>query len=249
MAKLPKVNATATVTATAIVLAGKQDVTLNASTSERLIEALSALSLTATPSQQAALLEYLSQLLRWNKTYNLTAIRNPEQALVHHIFDSLSLVPSICSVINAQSSPMPMIVDVGSGGGLPGVILAIMLPGVRITCIDAVEKKTMFIRQMAGVLTLKNLTAQHARIETLEPLQSMIVTSRAFASLEDFARLAGPHVREGGYLLAMKGRSPDEEIEALQALNAWSVKVVQPLIVPELDSQRCLVWMQRKGTQ
>jgi 16S rRNA (guanine527-N7)-methyltransferase len=247
MAKLPKVNATAI--ATAIVLAGKRDVTLNASTSERLIAALSALSLTATPSQQAALLEYLSQLLRWNKTYNLTAIRNPEQALVHHIFDSLSLVPSICSVINAQSSAMPMIVDVGSGGGLPGVILAIMLPGARITCIDAVEKKTMFIRQMAGVLTLKNLTAQHARIETLEPLQSMIVTSRAFASLEDFARLAGPHVREGGYLLAMKGRSPDEEIEALQSLNAWSVKVVQPLIVPELDSQRCLVWMQRKGTQ
>jgi 16S rRNA (guanine527-N7)-methyltransferase len=142
-----------------------------------------------------------------------------------------------------------MIVDVGSGGGLPGVILAIMLPGVHVTCIDAVEKKTMFIRQMAGVLALQNLTAQHARIEALEPLQSMIVTSRAFASLEDFARLAGPHVREGGYLLAMKGRSPDEEIDALQTLTAWSVQAVQPLNVPELDSQRCLVWMQRKGTK
>ena len=245
MAKLRKVNATAKAIATPVT----HDVTVSVSTSERLIRALNALSLTATPSQQAALLEYLSQLLRWNKTYNLTAIRNPDQALVHHIFDSLSLVPSICSVVNAQTSDVPMIVDVGSGGGLPGVILAIMLPGVHVTCIDAVEKKTMFRRQMAGVLALQNLTAQHARIEALEPLQSMIVTSRAFASLEDFARLAGPHVREGGYLLAMKGRSPDEEIDALQTLTAWSVQAVQPLNVPELDSQRCLVWMQRKGTK
>jgi 16S rRNA (guanine527-N7)-methyltransferase len=244
MAKLRKVNATAIASAMT-----RGVTTVGANTSERLMLALDALSLTATPSQQAALLEYLSQLLRWNKTYNLTAIRNPDQALVHHIFDSLSLVPSISSVINAQPSDTPTIVDVGSGGGLPGVILAIMLPGVRVTCIDAVEKKTMFIRQMAGVLALQNLTVQHARIETLEPLQSMIVTSRAFASLEDFARLAGPHVRAGGYLLAMKGRSPDDEIEALQTLTTWSAQVVQPLIVPELDSQRCLVWMQRKGTQ
>jgi 16S rRNA (guanine527-N7)-methyltransferase len=244
MAKLRRVNATAIATAMTRGLT-----TVGANTSERLVLALDALSLNATPSQQAALLEYLSQLLRWNKTYNLTAIRNPDQALVHHIFDSLSLVPSISRVVNAQSSDTPMIVDVGSGGGLPGVILAIMLPGVRVICIDAVEKKTMFIRQMAGVLALQNLTAQHARIETLEPLQSMIVTSRAFASLEDFARLAGPHVRAGGYLLAMKGRSPDEEIETLQTLTTWSAQFVQPLIVPELDSQRCLVWMQRKGTQ
>jgi 16S rRNA (guanine527-N7)-methyltransferase len=244
MAKLRKVNVTAVATAMT-----RDVTTASASTSERLMFALDALSLTASPSQQAALLEYLSQLLRWNKTYNLTAIRNPDQALVHHIFDSLSLVQSISRVINAQPSDIPMIVDVGSGGGLPGVILAIMLPGVRVICIDAVEKKTMFIRQMAGVLALQNLTVQHARIEMLESLQSVIVTSRAFASLEDFARLAGSHVREGGYLLAMKGRSPDEEIEALQTLTTWTAQVVQPLIVPELDSQRCLVWMQRKGTQ
>lgn len=243
MAKLRKVNATA------IAAAVTHDVTVSANTSERLIQALDALSLATTPAQQAALLEYLSQLLRWNKTYNLTAIRNPDQALVHHIFDSLSLVPQISTVVNAHSDGAPMIVDVGSGGGLPGVILAIMLPDVPVICVDAVEKKTMFIRQMAGVLALRNLTAQHARIETLEPLHSMIVTSRAFASLEDFARLAGPHVREGGYLLAMKGRPPNEEIEALQTLTTWSAQVVQPLIVPELESQRCLVWMQRKGTQ
>ena len=243
MAKLRKVTATTT----AITIT--RDVTVNTNTSGRLMLALDALSLAATPSQHTALLEYLSQLLRWNKTYNLTAIRNPDQALVHHIFDSLTLVPAISRVVKVESSNAPMIVDVGSGGGLPGVILAIMLPEIRVTCIDAVEKKTMFIRQMAGVLGLQNLTAQHARIEMLEPLQSMIVTSRAFASLEDFARLAGPHVLEGGYLLAMKGRTPHEEIEVLQTLTEWSAQAVQPLIVPELDSQRCLVWMQRKGTQ
>jgi 16S rRNA (guanine527-N7)-methyltransferase len=194
------------------------------------------------------LLEYLSQLMRWNKTYNLTAIRDPDQALVHHIFDSLSLVAPLSQALSLNQTETPTVVDVGSGGGLPGVILAIMLPGVLVTCVDAVEKKTMFVRQMAGVLTLPNLTAQHARIEALKPLQATLVTSRAFASLEDFAQLAGPHVREGGYLVAMKGREPTEESTALQAHTAWSAQAIEPLTVPELEGQRCLVWMQRKGT-
>jgi len=238
MAKPRNVIATATATSTA-----------QTRTSERLAQALADLRLPATPTQQATLLRYLSELLRWNKTYNLTAIRDPDQALVHHIFDSLSLVNPVREVLASHPTEVSSIVDVGSGGGLPGVILAIMLPSAQVTCVDAVEKKSMFVRQMAGVLALPNLTAQHARIETLEPLQSVIVTSRAFASLEDFAQLAGRHVREGGVLLAMKGRPPTEEINALQALTSWSAHTVQPLIVPELDSQRCLVWMQRKGTQ
>ena len=221
--------------------------TVNVSTSERLLRALETLRLKSQPTQQAALLEYLSQLMRWNKTYNLTAIRDPDQALVHHIFDSLSLVAPLSRVLSLNPTETPTIVDVGSGGGLPGVILAIMLPIVRVTCVDAVEKKTMFVRQMAGVLALQNLSAQHARIETLEPLQSTLVTSRAFASLRDFAQLAGPHVREGGYLVAMKGREPTEELNALQAHTAWSAQAIEPLTVPELEGQRCLVWMQRKG--
>jgi 16S rRNA (guanine527-N7)-methyltransferase len=223
--------------------------TTQTSTNVRLVHALGALGLPATPHQQAALLQYLSELLRWNKTYNLTAIRDPDQALVHHIFDSLSLVNPVREVLASHPTERSSIVDVGSGGGLPGVILAIMLPSVQVTCVDAVEKKSMFVRQMASVLALPNLTAQHARIETLEPLQSVIVTSRAFASLEDFAQLAGRHVREGGVLLAMKGRPPTEEINALQTLTSWTAHTVQPLIVPELESQRCLVWMRRKGTQ
>ena len=221
--------------------------TVNVSTSERLLRALETLRLKSQPTQQAALLEYLSQLMRWNKTYNLTAIRDPDQALVHHIFDSLSLVAPLSRVLSLNPTETPTIVDVGSGGGLPGVILAIMLPSVRVTCVDAVEKKTMFVRQMAGVLALQNLSAQHARIETLEPLQSTLVTSRAFASLRDFAQLAGPHVREGGYLVAMKGREPTEELTAVQAHTAWSAQAIEPLTVPELEGQRCLVWMQRKG--
>ncbi len=221
--------------------------TAKANTSERLSRALDSLCLPAQPIQRAALLEYLLQLLRWNKTYNLTAIRDPDQALVQHIFDSLSLVTPITRVVAHHPSEAPTVVDVGSGGGLPGVILAIMLPQVRVTCVDAVEKKTMFVRQMAGVLALPNLSVQHARIEAIEPLQCSIVTSRAFASLQDFAQLAGPHVREGGYLVAMKGREPTEELLALQAHTNWSAQAIEPLTVPEFEGQRCLVWMQRKG--
>jgi len=247
MAKPRNVSPIATATPTPAAATARA----NAKTSapERLARALAELCLTATPQQQAALLRYLSELLRWNQTYNLTAIRDPEQALVYHIFDSLSLVAPINQRLESYSTEEATIVDVGSGGGLPGVILAIMLPNVQVTCVDAVEKKTMFVRQMAGVLALKNLAALHARIETLESLESTIVTSRAFASLEDFAQLAGRHVRDGGALLAMKGRPPVEEIDALQTLTSWSAHTVHPLIVPELESQRCLVWMQRKGTQ
>jgi 16S rRNA (guanine527-N7)-methyltransferase len=218
------------------------------STSERLTRALAFLGLTPQPVQQAALLEYLSQLLRWNKTYNLTAIRDPDQALVQHIFDSLSLVTPVSRALAFHPTESPTIVDVGSGGGLPGVILAIMLPQVHVTCVDAVEKKAMFVRQMAGVLELPNLSARHARIETLEPLQSTLVTSRAFASLQDFAQLSGRHVRNGGDLVAMKGKEPTEELTALQAHTTWFAQTIETLTVPELEGQRCLVWMQRKGT-
>jgi len=242
-------NVTPTATATPTPAAATARANAKTSAPERLAHALAELCLPATPHQQAALLRYLSELLRWNQTYNLTAIRDPDQALIHHIFDSLSLVAPLNQRLASYPTDEATIVDVGSGGGLPGVILAIMLPNTQVTCVDAVEKKTMFVRQMAGVLALQNLVAQHARVETLEPLESAIVTSRAFASLADFAQLAGKHVRDGGSLLAMKGRPPAEEIDALQALTSWSAHTVQPLIVPELESQRCLVWMQRKGTK
>ncbi len=247
MAKLHNVTHIATAMPTPAAATARANAKTSAQ--ERLAHALAKLCLTATPQQQAALLRYLSELLRWNQTYNLTAIRDPDQALAHHIFDSLSLVAPINQWLQSYPTEQATIVDVGSGGGLPGVILAIMLPNVQVTCVDAVEKKTMFVRQMAGVLTLQNLAAVHARIETLEPLEGSIVTSRAFASLADFAQLADRHVRDGGVLLAMKGRPPTDEIDALQTLTSWSAHTVQLLFVPELEHQRCLVWMQRKGTQ
>ncbi|MEI6837309.1 MAG: 16S rRNA (guanine(527)-N(7))-methyltransferase RsmG [Alcaligenaceae bacterium] len=215
---------------------------------ERLDRALSAFELITTAGQKAALLEYLAQLLRWNKTYNLTAIRDPAQALTQHIFDSLSVVAPIQRSQAFRSAQVSRLIDVGSGGGLPGVVLAIMIPGARVICVDAVEKKTTFVRQMAGVLTLKNLTARHARIETLEPLDATLVISRAFATLQDFAQLAGQHVCLGGALVAMKGKPPTDEIPTLESLTPWTIQRVESLIVPELSAQRCLVWMQRKGT-
>ena len=160
------------------------------------------------------LLGYLAQMQRWNRTYNLTAIRDPQQMLIQHLFDSLSVVAPLSAALGEAPA---RIYDVGSGGGLPGVVLAIMRPHWSVTCIDAVEKKTAFVRQMSGALALPNLQARHARIETLEPGECNIVTSRAFASLDDFAELAGRHVRNDGTLVAMKGKVPDDEIQALHA--------------------------------
>ena len=220
--------------------------------SQRLARDAGALGLDLTPVQIEALVEYLAQMLRWNRTYNLTAIRDPEAMRVQHLVDSLSVIPALAQRIRDDSpdkandaGPVQTasIMDVGSGGGLPGVVLAIAQPGWQIHCVDAVEKKTAFVRQMAGVLRLPNLSASHARVETLEPAQCDVVISRAFASIDDFAALAGRHVRVGGTLAAMKGRQPDEEIAAVLASGNWRLDAVQPLQVPGLDAQRCIAFL------
>ena len=131
----------------------------------------------------------------------------------------------------------------GSGGGLPGVVIAALLPGWQVTCVDAVGKKMAFVRQVAGTLPLPNLRAEHTRIEQLKQPAFDVITSRAFASLADFTRLTVPHLAPGGVWMAMKGRAPDEELAALPAEVA--VFHVEPLTVPGLDAQRCLVWMRR----
>ena len=213
----------------------------------RLSHAFGQLGLQADAAAAAKLLDYLAQMQRWNRTYNLTAIRDPQQML-QHLFDSLAAVGPFSEALGAPGTPAK-IYDVGSGGGLPGVVLAVMRPEWSVTCIDAVEKKTAFVRQMSGALALPNLQARHARIETLEPAGCNIVTSRAFASLEDFAMLAGRHVDNDGTLVAMKGKVPDDEIQALHARGEWQVDHIQPLQVPELQAERCLIWMRRsQGT-
>ena len=212
----------------------------------RLERVIAKYGLVITTAQKKSLLNYLEQLNKWNKTYNLTAIRDQEQALVQHLFDSLSLVNPIQRTLQTKGITQPLIMDVGSGGGLPGVILAITLPEASIKCVDAVEKKIAFIRHVAGVLQLKNLKVVHDRVEELENQQMDLVTSRAFASLRDFATLSGKHVSVTGELVAMKGKYPKDEISELQN-TAWAVKEIETLTVPELDAERCLVWMQRKG--
>lgn len=212
----------------------------------RLTAACRQLALPLDDAQADRLLRYVEQLQRWNRTYNLTAIRDAGQMLVQHVFDSLAVVNPLARVLAPHANAVMM--DVGSGGGLPGVVLAALQPGWQVTCVDAVDKKMSFVRQMSGALGLPNLHARHARVETLEPAGCDIVISRAFASLADFARLAGPHVGAQGRLVAMKGKIPHDEIDMLRGQGTWAVERIEPLTVPELDAQRCLIWMHRLET-
>ncbi|HUH86618.1 MAG TPA: 16S rRNA (guanine(527)-N(7))-methyltransferase RsmG [Pusillimonas sp.] len=211
---------------------------------QMLAQSVQALGLDLSADQQAMLLEYLAQMQRWNRTYNLTSIRDPQQMLVQHVVDSLAVVKPFAEALGDQSAT---IADIGSGGGLPGVVLAVACSTWTIHCVDAVEKKMAFVRQISGVLGLPNLKAVHGRVEELPLLEADLVVSRAFASLLDFATLAGRHVGPKGRLVAMKGRYPEEEITALQLQGEWQVQSVQQLNVPLLQAQRCLVWICRQG--
>jgi len=213
---------------------------------QQLAQAAQQLEIDLPPQRQALLLQYLAQMQRWNRTYNLTAIRDAGQMLVQHVVDSLAVVAPLQKALQGREGAT--IVDVGSGGGLPGVVIAVACPHWAVYCVDAVEKKMAFVRQMSGVLGLANLHAVHGRVEAMPPLQADVVVSRAFASLLDFATLAGGHARPDGMLMAMKGRHPEEEITALQSQGNWRVKSVQQLQVPGLDAQRCLVWLEPADT-
>jgi len=210
---------------------------------QQLQEACSNLSLPMTSVQLQQLVTYLTQMQRWNRTYNLTAIRDLEQMLVQHLFDSLSVVQPLARALGEKAAAR--VYDIGSGGGLPGVVLAISQPTWQVSCVDAVQKKMAFVRQMSGVLSLPNLHAIHSRVEVLEPAECDIVTSRAFASLDDFAMLAGRHVRNGGTLVAMKGKIPEDEIAVLHSRGEWQVENIESLQVPQMQAQRCLIWMRR----
>lgn len=209
---------------------------------QQLANAVEQLQLELPAGCQETLLDYLAQMQRWNRTYNLTAIRDAEQMLVQHVIDSLAVVGPMRQALESRQEAV--IVDVGSGAGLPGVVVAAACPGWTVHCVDAVEKKMAFVRQMSGVLKLGNLSARHERVESMQAMNADIVVSRAFASLVDFATLAGGHVRPQGWLLAMKGRYPEEEIAALHEQEGWKVQSVQQLKVPQLEAQRCLVWIQ-----
>lgn len=211
---------------------------------ERTIEAAEALGVALQAEQIDKLLNYLQQLQRWNKTYNLTALRDPEQMLVQHVFDSLAVVPAV-QLLGREKTKLK-IVDVGSGGGLPGVVLAVASFTWSVHCVDAVEKKMAFVRQMAAVLGLPNLQAHHQRIEQGDAFHADMVLSRAFASLVDFATLSERHLAPHGQLIAMKARFPQEEITQLESETDWRVSQVKELQVPELDAERCLVYLEKR---
>lgn len=188
--------------------------------------------------REALLGQYLDLLAHWNRVYNLTALRDPALMRSHHLADSESIV----APLERQAAGRPLkILDVGSGGGLPGVVLAIHHPDWQVTCVDTVAKKAGFVRQVALELGLPNLHAEHARVEQLPSALADVVTSRAFASLPDFCAWTRHHLGPQGVWLAMKGRHPADEIAALQA--AVQVFHVEPLQVPGLDAERCAVWM------
>ena len=196
-----------------------------------------ALGLALSNAQIQHLLAYAALIQKWNKVYNLTALRDPADMLTHHLLDSLTAIAPLSRHIQGQ--PIHVL-DVGSGGGLPGVVLAICMPELNVTCVDTVAKKAAFVQQVAVSLKLPNLRGIHARVESLtDPYQ--VICSRAFASLPDFVTWSRSALAEGGVWMAMKAKHPQGEIDALPA----DVKVfhVEPLTVPGLDVERCMVWM------
>lgn len=203
---------------------------------DRLAQDIASLGLELSAQQQAQLLAYLALLQKWNKVYNLTAVRDPAQMLSHHLVDSLSVIAPLMK----RGAPARLM-DVGAGGGLPGVVVAICCPGTDVSCVDAVAKKATFIQQVAAELKLPNLHGVHSRVEQLKVEPFGVITSRAFASLVDFTSLTRQHLAEGAVWMAMKGQHPADEIAALP--NDVDVFHVEQLAVPGLDAQRCIVWM------
>jgi 16S rRNA (guanine527-N7)-methyltransferase len=194
-----------------------------------LATGLAQLGLDLPPATQEKLLAFRDLLLKWNKTYNLTALRDPDQAISHHLLDSLAILPHV------GDGPL---LDVGSGGGLPGIPLAITRPALSVSMVDTVQKKATFLQQAAIQLGLKNVTAHHARVEQL-PGQYAQISSRAFAELKLFTDLTRHLLAPGGRWLAMKGVRPDDEIAALPA--DIIVEQIIPLHVPGLDAERHLI--------
>jgi 16S rRNA (guanine527-N7)-methyltransferase len=203
-----------------------------------LDEGVAELGLNLSDAQLGKLLDYVALLAKWNAVYNLTAIRDPRQMLIQHILDSLSIVPHLAAL--GPSSAL----DVGSGGGLPGIVLAIVLPDWTVTLNDIVHKKTAFQAQAKAELGLANLSVVTGRVETLKPGVEVpakfdVIVSRAFAELADFVTLARHLVAEQGAIWAMKGVRPDGEIERLPA--GSHAKQIIRLRVPSLDAERHLV--------
>ncbi|WP_198334061.1 16S rRNA (guanine(527)-N(7))-methyltransferase RsmG [Psychrobacter namhaensis] len=200
-----------------------------------LSQAINTLSLPLSETQQRMLLLYLDQLLLWNKAYNLTAITDPEEALIKHVIDCLAIITHL---------PSGSLLDIGTGAGLPAVIIAICQPERQCTALDSNQKKIRFIKQISSELGLTNMQPIASRIEAHEASYD-VVTSRAFASLIDFVEVAQPRLADKGYLCAMKGKAPsDEELQALEG--DWLIKTIK-LTIPRLHDSRHLIELSAKN--
>ena len=204
---------------------------------------LQTLDLALDEAQIAALLDYVDLIQKWTRVYNLTAVRDPQDMLTHHLLDSLAVVRPLRQQLAALGRDESVrVLDVGAGAGLPGVVLAICCPTMTVHCVDTVAKKAAFVQQAAVSLKLPRLRGIHARVESLtEPYD--VVCSRAFASLADFTQWSVGALAPQGVWMAMKGKHPAAELLALDP--GVQVFHVEPLQVPGLDAERCLVWMRR----
>ena len=210
-----------------------------------LERALPALGLTLDAPQVSMLMDYLALIQKWTKVYNLTAVRDPADMLTHHLLDSLAVIIPLRRQLAAMALTDQRIrlLDVGSGAGLPGAVIAICCPEIAVDCVDTVAKKAAFIQQVAVTLRLPNLRGVHARVENLTDTYS-VISSRAFASLVDFTSWSVQALAEQGVWLGMKGKHPADEMAALPP--GVEVFHVEPLQVPGLDAERCIVWMRAR---
>lgn len=204
-----------------------------------LADGIAEMQLAVSPVQQEQLLDYLALMNKWNSVYNLTSLRDPMQMVTHHLLDSLAAVPAFAAAKN--------VLDVGAGGGLPGIVLAICRPDMKVSMIDTVHKKTAFLKQVKAELELSNVTVYTMKVQELAVNEQFdVITSRAFADLSDFLDWSGHLLLEGGRFIALKGVAPPEEQERIP--EQWKVTGLQPLQVPKLGAERHLVFVERSHT-
>lgn len=209
-----------------------------ATLAQMLADGIKELGLDLAEAQQGQLMDYLALMAKWNSVYNLTSLRDPVQMVTHHLLDSLAAVPAFADAKN--------VLDVGAGGGLPGIVLAIARPGTKVSLVDTVHKKTAFLTQVKAELGLSNVTVYTARVEQLQaPGKFDVITSRAFADLSDFVNWSGHLLADGGRFIALKGVAPADEQQRVPG--EWKVTGLQALKVPRLEAERHLVFIERAG--
>lgn len=210
-----------------------------AALAQTLNQGIGELGLDLSEAQRTQLLDYLALLAKWNSVYNLTSVRDPMQMVTQHLLDALAAVPAFIDAKN--------VLDVGAGGGLPGIVLAIALPATRVSLIDTVHKKTAFLTQVKAELGLSNVTVHTGRVEQLQAAQKFdVITSRAFADLSDFVNWSGHLLAEYGKFIALKGVAPADERERLP--EQWKVSELRGLRVPGLNAERHLVFITKSQT-